>query len=131
MVSEQLVREQFAPWETDNPFPFFDSLPDKFNWLVAGAINPLKGVYTSKEQCLEAFAQLMSKLTRPPVCKIINILVTGDYAAIEMSSKETSKAGKTYDELMCFVVRYEGDNLVEIRMYADTAVEKEIFDETS
>ena len=131
MVSEQLVREQFAHWETDNPFPFFDSLPDKFTWLVAGAINPLKGVYTSKEQCLEAFAQLMSKLTGPPVSKIVNILVTGDYAVIEMSSKETSKAGKMYDELMCFVVRYEGDNLVEIRMYADTAVEKEIFDETS
>jgi len=131
MVSEQLVREQFAHWETDNPIPFFDSLPDKFTWLVAGAINPLKGVYTSKEQCLEAFGQLMSKLTTPPVCKIIKILVTGDYAVIEMSSKETSKAGKMYDELMCFVVRYEGDSLVEIRMYADTAVEKEIFDETS
>ena len=131
MVSEQFVREHFACWETENPIPFFDSLPENFTWTVAGAINPLKGSYTSKEQCLEAFAQLMSKLTEPPVCKIINVLVSGDYAVVEMSSKEKSKAGKTYDELMCFIVRYEGDNVVEIRMYADTAVEKEIFDETS
>ena len=131
MVSEQFVREQFGSWETDNPGPFFESLPEKFTWTVAGAINPLRGLYTSKEQCLQAFGQMMSKLTAPPVCKIVNVLVSGDYAVIEMTTAEESKAGKAYDEAMCFVVRYEGDKIAEIRMYADTAVEKEIFDETS
>ena len=70
----------------------------------------------------------MSKLNAPPVCKIFSILVSGDYAVVEMTSKEQSMAGKSYDELMCFVVRYEGNCIAEIRMYADTAVEKEIFD---
>lgn len=131
MVSEQFVREQFGSWETDNPVPFFESLPEKFTWTVTGAINPLRGIYTSKEQCLQAFGQMMSKLTAPPVCKIVHVLASGDYAVVEMTTTEESKAGKTYDEAMCFVVRYEGDKIAEMRMYADTAVEKEIFEETS
>lgn len=131
MVSEQFVREQFASWELDNPIPFFDSLPEKFSLTVAGAINPLKGVYTSKEQCLQAYGQLMMKLASPPVCKILNVIVSGDYAAVEMTTQEVTKSGKTYDELMCFVGRYEGESLVEMRMYADTAVEKEILEDTS
>ena len=131
MVSEQFVREQFACWETDDITPFFDSLPENFKWTVAGAINPLKGVYTSKDQCFQAYGQLMTKLSGPPVSKIFNVIVSGDYAVIEMTSHETSKQGKSYDEMLCMVVRYEGEQLVEIRMYADTAVEKEMFENTS
>lgn len=130
MVSEDFVRNHFASWETDDPIPFFQSLPEKFTWTVIGAINPLKGLYTTKEACLEAFGSIMSRLAAPPVCKIVNVLVAGDSAVVEISSKETSKAGKSYDEMMIFVVRYEEDKCVEIRMYADTAVEKEIFEQT-
>jgi uncharacterized protein len=128
MVSEQFVREQFSCWETDNPMPFFDSLPEQFSWQVVGAINPLRGTYTTKEQCLETFNRLISKFEAPPVFKIINIIVAGDKAVVEVSSTETSKAGKSYDQLRCFVNRYENDKLVEIRMYVDTAVEKEAFE---
>jgi ketosteroid isomerase-like protein len=131
MVTEQFVRDQFSCWETRIPIPFFDSLPESFTWTVAGAINPLRGVYRSKESALAAFGQKTSKMTVPPVCKIFNVMVSGDSAVVEMAGKTTSKAGKDYDEMACFILRYDGEGKVaEIRLYIDTAVEKEILEET-
>ena len=130
MVSTEFVRSQFSVWETDDPSPWFASLPDTFDFTLAGAINPLKGKYTSKEQVFAAFGVIMSKLSGPPKVKIENILTSGDYAVVEVTRTAVSKGGVSYDEMACFVVRYEEEKMVELRVYIDTAVEKALFEES-
>ena len=129
MPTEDLVREQFAPWNTPNPVPFWDILPENMKLTVVGALNPCGGVYNTKAASLEAFSSMASRLGAPPESNIFNVLVSGDYAIVEMTFKCTTKKGNVYDQLNCFVVRYEGNKIVEARVYIDTAVEIAIYDQ--
>ena len=129
MVSEAVVRAQFEPWNTPNPVPFLESLPENIKATVSGVINPCAGTYTSPAACVEAFGTMASRLGGPPESKIVNVVTAGDYATIELTFKSVSKKGNVYDQIMCFVAKYEGETIREIRLYIDTAVEKAIFDE--
>lgn len=129
MVSEDSVRSQFEDWEKGDPTAFFNTLSENVSWTVNGKLNPLAGHYTSKEDALGAFGQLSSKLSGPPTCKIKNLLISGDYAVVEMDFSTVSKGGKNYDQCICWVCRYEGTVCVEVKIYVDTAWEKALFEE--
>ena len=129
MVTEAFIRDEFAPWETDNPIPFFEKLPDNVSWTVNGQFNPLAGHY-NKNEVLAVFGRLMSNFSKPPTLKITNVLPSGDYAVVEMTSHGVSTGGKVYDQVMCWVCRYEGDTCVMVRIYVDTAAEIRLFEES-
>ena len=129
MVSEAFIRSEFAPWETDNPIPFFEKLPDNVSFTVCGSFNPLAGEYNSKNDVLAVFGRLMSQFVAPPTLKIINVLPSGDYAVVEMTSHAISKKGKDYNQSLCWVCRYEGEICVMVRIYVDTAAEMQLFEE--
>jgi ketosteroid isomerase-like protein len=129
MVTEAFIRAQFAPWETENPMPFFEKIPDNVSWIVGGTVNPLRGHYHSKAEVLTVYGQLMSKFAGPTISKITNILPSGDSAVIEMTSHGVSKAGVVYDLDLCWICRYENGVCVAVKLYQDTAAEKQLFEE--
>jgi len=130
MVTEAFIRSEFAPWLTENPLPFFEKLPDNVSWTVCGSFNRLAGHYNSKNEVLGVFGQLMSRFTGPPTLKITNVLPSGNYAVVEMTSHGISLKGEKFDQMLCFVCRYEGETCVEVRIYVDTAAEVELFKES-
>jgi ketosteroid isomerase-like protein len=129
MPSEDFVRSHFAPWESDNPISFFDTLPDNVSWIITGKLNPKSGHYNSRAEVLEVFGSLMSKLSASPTCKITNVLTSKDYGVIEMDFHAVSKGGNDFDQDLCWVCRYEGDKCVAVKLYVDTAAEKQLFEE--
>ena len=129
MLSEGLVRAQFAPWETSNPLPFFDILADNVYWIVSGKLNPLSGAYNSKNEVLDVFGRLTARFAGPPTSKITNVLTSGDYAVVEMTLHAVSKGGNDFDEQLCWVCRYEGEKCVSVMLYVDSAAEKQLFEE--
>jgi uncharacterized protein len=131
MVSEAFIRAEFAPWETENPIPFFEKLPDNVSWTVSGSFNQLAGHYDNKNEVLAVFGRLMSNFAKPPTCKITNVLPSGDYAVVEMTTHGVSNGGKNYDQMLCWVCRYEGDTCVKVTIYVDTAAEIRLFEESS
>ena len=130
MVTEAFVRAEFAPWESENPIPFFEKLPDNISWTVSGSINPLRGHYTSKAEVLAVFGKLISKFATPTTFKVTNVLPSGDYAVVEMTSHGVSNGGVVYDLDLCWVCQYENGVCVAVKVYPDTAAEKQIFEET-
>jgi len=130
MVSEAFIRAEFAPWETENPIPFFEKLPDNISWTVNGTFNALAGHYDNKNDILAAFGKLMFKFVKPPTLKITNVLPSGDHAVVEMTSHGISNGGKEYNQTLCWVCRYEGDTCVVVRIYVDTAAEIRLFEES-
>jgi uncharacterized protein len=131
MVSEAFIRAEFAPLETDNPIPFFEKLADNVSWTVSGSFNALSGHYNNKNDVIAVFGRLVSKFAGPPTMKITNVLPSGDYAVVEMTSHGISKAGNEYDQVLCWVCRYEGNTCVMVRIYVDTAAEIRLFEESS
>ena len=129
MVSQDTVRDDFAVWESDNPIPFFDKLAENVSWIVRGKLNPLAGQYNSRTQVIEVFQQLSSSFTAPPTCKVTSILVDGDWAVVEMSLDAMTKGGNNFYEDLCFVCRYGGNSIVEVRIYVDTAAEIKLMSE--
>src|SRR5208282_4282877 len=128
-LTEDFIRTEFAPWESENPVPFFDKLSNDVAWTISGKINPCAGLYHSKAAVIELFGKLMSKLSGPPVCKITNILTAVDFAVVEMDFHSVSKGGVDYDQQLCWVCRYEGKEWTMVRLYVDTAGEVRLFAE--
>jgi len=129
MVSEQTVRNQFAIWETDNPIPFFDDLPENITFKVCGSLNPLRGTYTSRDQVLETFGKLSSRFAGPFRTTITSVLVSGEYGIVEGVMRNVSKGGFHFEQEICWISRYEGDVIVEVRLYVDSAAEKAVMEE--
>lgn len=134
MPTEEFVRTQFAPWETPDPTSWFaTALAPNIKWKVVGITNPLAGTYNSPEEVLGVFGTLMSKMAGPPSGKIQTVIVSGDYAVVEMSFTAPTKAplpgypGSGYEQDMCWVCKYEGERIVELRCYIDTLGEKILF----
>jgi hypothetical protein len=78
MITEHFVRAQFASWESGDPSPWFQSLPEKGYFHVCGTLNPPAGTYQSKAEVLATNETVISKFSGSPVGKITNVLVSGD-----------------------------------------------------
>jgi uncharacterized protein len=129
MVTEESVRAHFAPWETQDPTPFFAHVSDNVNWQVVGHLNPLAGTYTSKNEVLSVFGKLTAQFSGPITAMITNVLVHGDAAVVEMAFSAETVTGRGFKQQMCWVCQYEGDMCVSLRLYVDTAAEKQLFEE--
>ena len=129
MVSEDFVRTEFAPWETQNPMPWFEKLPDNVSWHICGTLNPKAGTYNSKAEVIAVFGELMSKVAGPPDCKITNVLPSGDTAVVEMFFHAIAKNGWHFDQELCWVCKYEAGLCVSVRLYVDSAGEVKLFEE--
>jgi len=55
--------------------------------------------------------------------------VDGDWAVVEMSLDAMTKGGNNFYEDLCFVCRYGGNSIVEVRIYVDTAAEIKLMSE--
>ena len=95
-----------------------------------GKLNPLSGCYNTKNDVFAVYGQLTLKFAGPSTGKITNILTSGDYAIVEMTFDAVSTGGNKFEQSMCWICRYEGETCVMVRLYVDTAAEKQLFDES-
>jgi ketosteroid isomerase-like protein len=63
------------------------------------------------------------------VLRVTNILVEGDGAAVEMESLSTALNGKPFDNRYCWIVRFSGETIVEVRAYLDSALVQRLIEE--
>lgn len=130
MVSEEFVRASFAPFEKANGPAFMENVADEVSWTATGTHNPLRGHFTSKAEVgKNVFAKVIAKMATPMKAKVRNVLVSGDWAVVELKGEGQSKGGMNYDQELCWICRYEGEKIVEARLYLDTALVKALLDE--
>lgn len=121
MTPEQ-VRRILAPLESGNGPAFFAHVADDVDWTVMGT-HPAAAHYRSKQELLKgAFQRIQAALKDAIRLKIEHVLASGDWAAVELSLHATGRNGVAFDNRYCWMMRFSGETIVELRAYLDTAL---------
>jgi ketosteroid isomerase-like protein len=128
-VSPDEVRSLFKGLESGNGAAFFAHVADDVDWIVEGT-HPLAGHYRSKAEFQEhTFAKLAKVLPDGAELHVTGVIASGDWAVVELQSMATAKNGLRFDNRYCWVIRFAGDKIVEVRAYLDSALVQRLFDE--
>ena len=128
-IDSQRVREIFSGLRSGDGAAFFSHVADDVDWTVEGT-HPLAGRYRSKASFRDhTFAKLAMVLPRGVELEITNVLVSGDWAVVELHSMATAKNGLRFDNRYCWVTRFADGVIVEVRAYLDSAMVQRLFDE--
>src|SRR5262245_55125182 len=126
-IDEQTVRKIFAGLEHGDGDAFFGHVADDVDWTVMGT-HPLAGRYASKDAFKAAtFSKLAKVLPGGAQLKLTHAFVSGDTAIVELVSAATARNGMRFDNHYCWVVRFDGGVIVEVRAYLDSALVAELF----
>lgn len=128
-LNSQDVKALFANLGEGRQDDFFSHVADDVDWTVMGT-HPLAGRYRTRDDFLAAtFARLNPRLNGGVVLKVRNVLVDGDQAAVELDAIGTANNGKPFPNQYCWVCRFEGDEIVEVRAYLDSELVKELIEQ--
>lgn len=126
-LDEPMVRRIFAGLEHGDGDAFFSHVADDVDWMVMGT-HPLAGHYPSKVAFRAGtFAKLHKVLPGGAQLEVTHIFVSGDVAVVELLSKAVAQNGMRFDNHYCWVVRFAGETIVEVRAYLDSALVTELF----
>src|ERR1700751_2983826 len=116
-VSTAYVREIFKHLESGDGKGFFDHVSDDVDWIVEGT-HPLAGHYHSQAEIVEhTFEKLGKVLPRGAELYVEHVLVSGDWAVVELRSEATAKNGLKFANRYCWVCRFVKGTIVEVRAY--------------
>ncbi len=123
------VQDIFRSLETSDEATFFAHVADDVDWTVEGT-HPLAGHYNSKADFLaHTFEKLAKVLPQGAELHTEHVLVSGEWAVVELHSLATAKNGLRFDNRYCWVCRFSGDKIVEVRAYLDSALVARLFQE--
>jgi ketosteroid isomerase-like protein len=100
---------------------FWDRVADDVDWTVHGT-HPLAGRYHGKAQFIEAtFARLAGQAVPGGVkLEVTHLYVDGDTTIVELHSTSKTKEGADFSNDYCWVCRFDGDIIVEVRAHVDS-----------
>ena len=130
-LSEERVLKIFKGLENGDGSAFFEHVADDVDWTVMGT-HPLAGHYLSKKAFREAtFAKLGQVLTAGAQLHVEHLIVKGNQAIVELHSLAMARNGMRFDNYYCWVVYFQGETIVRVRAYLDSAMVARLFDENS
>ena len=116
---EQLFAQLAGPTTTGK---FFERVSERVSWTVMGT-HPLAGSYTSKQAFFDSTLAILGPLMRDALhLEVRNLYVAGDYTIAELQAIATTAEGVPFDNRYCWVCRFDGDLIVEVRAYLDSAM---------
>ena len=128
-LSIAYVRGIFKNLESGDGKGFFDHVADNVDWIVEGT-NPLAGHYHSKADFLaHTFEKLAKVLPQGAELHTEHVLVSEDWAVVELHSLATAKNGFRFDNRYCWVCRFVNGTIVEVRAYLDSVFVARLFEE--
>ena len=126
-INEQTVRSIFAGLEHGDGDKFFEHVADDVDWTVMGT-HPLAGHYSSRKTFREAtFSKLGKVLPHGVQLRVTNVIIAGDVVVIELVSDATARNGMRFNNHYCWVTRFDGETMVQVRAYLDSALVAELF----
>ena len=121
-LTEDAVRRLFAHLETGDADAFFARVADDVSWTVTGT-HPLAGEYHSKADFRAAtFARLNTVLREGVLLRLTHVIVQGEWAVVELEALSTALNGEPFANRYCWVCRFAGETIVEVRAYLDSAL---------
>lgn len=124
-LEKAYVETLFANLAEGRQQEFFAHVADDVDWTVMGT-HPLSGRYRSREEFFAStFARLNPRLKEGVVLVVRNVLVDGDQAAVELDALSTQNNGRPFANQYCWVCRFDGDQIVEVRAFLDSELVRE------
>src|SRR6266404_6212537 len=121
-ITSESVREIFKGLENGDGDAFFEYVADDVDWTVMGT-HPLAGHYLSKRAFQEGtFSKLGKVLPDGAKLRVTNLIVAGGTAVVELVSDAIARNGMRFDNHYCWVTRFDGKTIVEVRAYLDSAM---------
>ena len=126
-INERKVRSIFVDLEQGDGDAFFGHVADDVDWTVMGT-HPLAGQYSSKNAFKQGtFSKLGNVLPKGAQLRVTNVIVAGDTAVVELVSDAIARNGMRFDNHYCWITRFDGETIVEVRAYLDSAMVAELF----
>lgn len=99
---------------------YWARVADDVDWTVEGT-HPLAGRYHSKKDFIEAtFSRLEGVLRGGVKLEVQHLYVDGDTTIAELLSTSVTNEGAPFANRYCWVCRFDGDTIVEVRAYLDS-----------
>ena len=116
----QLMQQIFAELSKGNGKAFRDSLAEDFRWTLTGT--------TKWSKTYEGKAAVLNDLLRPLFAQFADqytntahrFIAEGEFVVVECRGRVTTKAGKPYNNVYCWVCRIADGKLRELTEYMDT-----------
>ena len=129
LLSDDQVRQLFVHLETGQSDAFFAHVADDVSWTVLGT-PPLAGEYQSLADFRgSTFARLDRVLREGVLLRVTHLIVHGDWAVVELEALSTALNGKPFANRYCWVCRFAGETIVEVRAYLDSALVAQVIEE--
>jgi uncharacterized protein len=128
-LTTDYVRQIFRNLEAGDGKGFFEHVADNVDWIVEGT-HPLAGHYHTKTEFLaHTFDKLAKVLPKGTQLHTEHVLLSDDWAVVELHSSATAKNGLKFDNRYCWVCRFADTKIVEVRAYLDSALVAQLFKE--
>ncbi len=114
------VGDAFAAWTAGDGNAFFRLLAEDVRWTVIGT-TAISGTFNSRRDFLDqAAGKITAVLAKPLVPRLISLLADGDLVSVQWEATSETKSGRPYRQTYSWVVRFEGEKIVEGTAYLDT-----------
>jgi len=128
-ITPERVRAIFKGLEAGDGAAFFEHVADDVDWTVEGT-HPLAGHYRTKADFrAHTFEKLDKVLPHGTQLRVEHLLVSADWAVIELHSLATATNGLRFDNRYCWVCRFAGGRIAQVRAYLDSALVARLFAE--
>jgi uncharacterized protein len=99
---------------------FWARVADDVDWTVEGT-HALAARYRSKQEFIDATFDRLDGVLRGGVkLEVDHLYVDGDTTIAELLSTSTINEGASFDNRYCWVCRFDGEMIVEVRAYLDS-----------
>ncbi|HYW56565.1 MAG TPA: nuclear transport factor 2 family protein [Polaromonas sp.] len=119
-TNKQLMQSVMAELAKGNGQPFVAAMADDFCWTIPGS-TPWSRTYTGKQAVVsELLKPLFAQFATPYTNTLRRIIAEGDMVVMECEGKVTTRAGKDYNNIYCYVCQMEGGKMKNLMEYLDT-----------
>ena len=123
------IHQIFGNLESGDGKGFFEHVADNVDWIVEGT-HPLAGHYHTKADFLaHTFDKLAKVLPKGAQLHVEHVLISDDWAVVELHSEATAKNGLKFDNRYCWLCRFADSKIVEVRAYLDSTLVARLFAE--
>jgi ketosteroid isomerase-like protein len=113
------IRQIFQNLESGDGKGFFEHVAEDVDWIVEGT-HPLAG---------HTFDKLAKVLPKGTQLHVEHLLISDDWAVVELHSEATAKNGLKFDNRYCWLCRFADGRIVEVRAYLDSTLVARLFEE--
>ena len=124
--NKRLMQRIFAELSSGNSRLFLESLADDVRWTVAGTTRWSR-TYEGKQTVLnELLGPLFSQFATQYTSEARGFIADGERVVVEARGHATTKAGRQFDNLYCYVFRLADGKVQELTEYCDTQLVAEV-----